>query len=121
MRRPALLFGSLQTMKPAVGGEDLPREEGCLVGGQKGNGVGHVLRRPQPSQRRLLRQIPQGLLSQNLNHVGVDDAGSHAVDPDVGGRQLQRQGPGQPHESGFGWQAYATSQEAPRSPQMVRC
>ena len=78
--------------------------------------MGHVLRRPQPSQRRLLRQIPQGLLSQNLNHVGVDDAGSHAVDPDVGGRQLQRQGPGQPHESGFGAGIRHLTGGSPQSP-----
>ena len=113
---PGSLVRQSSNDEPAVGGEDLPREEGCLVGGQKGNGVGHVLRRPQPSQRRLLRQIPQGLLSQNLNHVGVDDAGSHAVDPDVGGRQLQRQGPGQPHESGFGAGIRHLAGGSPQSP-----
>ena len=113
---PGSLVRQSSNDEPAVGGEDLPREERCLVGGQKGNGVGHVLRRPQPSQRRLLRQIPQGPLSQNLNHVGVDDAGSHAVDPDVGGRQLQRQGPGQPHESGFGAGIRHLAGGSPQSP-----
>ena len=115
MRCPALSRQSSND-EPAVGGEDLPREEGGLVRGQKGNGVGHVLRRPQPPQRRLLRQIPQGLLSQDLNHIGVDDAGSHAVDPDVGGRQLQRQGPGQPHESGFGAGIRHLAGGSPQSP-----
>ena len=51
-----------------------------------------------------------------LNHVGVDDAGSHAVDPDVGGRQLQRQGPGQPHESGFGAGIRHLAGGSPQSP-----
>ena len=31
--------------------------------------MGHVFRPAQPSQRRLPRQIPQGILSQHLNQL----------------------------------------------------
>ena len=86
----------------AVVGEDLPCEEIRPVRGEKRHRVGDVLRRAQAAQRRLLRQFPQRLLPQDLDHIRVDDPRGHAVDPDVGGGQLQRQGAGQADQRRLG-------------------
>ncbi len=51
--------------EPPVRRDDLPGEEGGLLGGQERHGGGDVLRRAQAAQRRLLRQVPAGLLRQH--------------------------------------------------------
>ena len=58
--------------EPAVHSDDLSGEEGRLRGGQKEEGVCHVLRGAQAAQRGLLGQLGQGLGAQMGVHPGVD-------------------------------------------------
>ena len=48
----------------------------------------------QAAQGRFLSQLRQYLRRQGIQHIRADDAGGHAVDPDVSGGQLHGQGPG---------------------------
>ena len=85
------VFWALSDKKSAVALQDLA------------GGIARVLRQIQhrprdllgpaePAHRdRLLRQGVQGLAAEHLHHIGVDDAGRHAVDADAAGRKLRGQ------------------------------
>ena len=95
-------FSPLSKNKAAVAGQHLPGDEVRLVRGQKGHGVGDVLRRSQAAHGSFLRQLRQYLSGQGIQHIRADDARRHAVHPDVGGGQLRRQRSGQADEGRLG-------------------
>ena len=75
----------------AVGGQNLAGDEIRIGGGQEADDFGHVFRSANPPQGRLLRQGCDGILPQGAEHVRINAARRHGVDPDTGGGQLSSQ------------------------------
>ena len=78
--------------------------------------MGNVLRRAQAAQGRFLSQLWQYLRRQGIQHIRADNAGCHAVDPDVGGGQLHGQGAGQTDQRRLGAGVCHLTAGAPLTP-----
>ncbi len=59
--------------------------------GQEGHRMGDVGRLAEAAQRDLRQQRPSLLFGQRGGHVGVDEAGRHAVDGDAAAAEFARQ------------------------------
>ena len=88
--------------KASVHADDLAGDKAGLFAEQEGDGLGHLDGAADATQRRVIAQRLFVFLIQVGVHVGVDDAGRHAVDAHAAGADLLGERSGQPVQGGLG-------------------
>src|SRR4030042_947131 len=87
---------------PAVDVDDLACDVRCLVGQEKLDRLGHILRGPHPLHRDHLQKGFLDGLGKALRHGGHDVSRGHAVNRDLAAGHFPGQGLGQPDDSRLG-------------------